>query len=61
MTTTARAAGPVAGALYAALVGYGGLLWTLAALAALAATLAFRAELLAGARPLRPAARPHAA
>ena len=44
MTTTARAAGPVAAALYAALVGYGALLWTLAALAALAAALAFRAE-----------------
>jgi predicted MFS family arabinose efflux permease len=61
MTTTARAAGPVAGALYAALVGYGALLWTLAALAALAATLAFRAERLAVAGPLRPAARPYAA
>ena len=44
MTTTARAAGPVAAALYAAVVGYGALLWTLAALAALAAALAFRAE-----------------
>lgn len=61
MTTTARAAGPVAAALYAALVGYGALLWTLAALAALAATLAFRAELLAAARPLRPSAHADAA
>ena len=49
MTTTARAAGPVAAALFAAAVGYGALLWTLAALAALAATLAFRAEVLAAA------------
>jgi MFS family permease len=54
LTTTARAAGPVAAALYAAVVGYGALLWTLAALAALAAALAFRAEVLAAARPPRP-------
>jgi len=44
MTTAARAAGPVAAALFAALTGYSGLLWTLAALAATAALLAWRAE-----------------
>jgi predicted MFS family arabinose efflux permease len=44
MTTAARAGGPVAAALYAALIGYSGLLWTLAALAATAALLAWRAE-----------------
>jgi MFS family permease len=44
VTTGARAAGPVAAAAYAALVGYTSLLWTLAALAVLAAVLAFRAE-----------------
>ena len=43
-TTGARAAGPVAAATYAQLVGYTTLLWTLAALAAAAAALAFRAE-----------------
>ena len=43
-TTGARAAGPVAAALYAARLGYTALLWTLAALAAAAAALAFRAE-----------------
>lgn len=42
MTTVARAAGPVAGALYAGLVGYDALLWTLAALALAAAPLAYR-------------------
>jgi MFS family permease len=47
MTTTARAAGPVAAALYAAVVGYAALLWTLAGIAVLAAVLAFRAETLA--------------
>jgi predicted MFS family arabinose efflux permease len=44
MTTAARAAAPVAAALDAALIGYSGLLWTLAALAATAALLAWRAE-----------------
>jgi MFS family permease len=44
MTMAARAAAPVAAALYAALLGYSGLLWTLAALAATAAMLAWRAE-----------------
>jgi predicted MFS family arabinose efflux permease len=44
MTTAARAAAPVAAALYAALIGYSGLLWTLAALAVTAALLAWRAE-----------------
>ena len=45
-TTGARAAGPVAAAVYAAAVGYGTLLWTLAALAGGAAALALRAETL---------------
>ena len=40
----ARAMGPFAAAVYAATVGYGMLLWTLVALAALAAALAYRAE-----------------
>jgi MFS family permease len=43
-TTGARAAGPVAAALYAAAVGYDALLWTLAAIAAVAVLLAYRAE-----------------
>ena len=43
-TTGARAGGPVAAAVYAAAVGYTTLLWTLAALALVAAALAFRAE-----------------
>jgi MFS family permease len=54
LTTTARATGPIAAAVFAATAGYGVLLWTLAALGALAAVLAFRAEALAAARPLRP-------
>ena len=45
-TTGARAGGPVAAAVYAARVGYTTLLWTLAALALVAAVLAFRAETL---------------
>jgi sugar phosphate permease len=45
-TTGARAAAPVAAAVYAAAVGYPTLLWTLAALAGVAAALAFRAETL---------------
>ena len=44
LTTTARAAGPFAAAVYAATVGYTALLWTLAALALAAAVLAHRAE-----------------
>jgi predicted MFS family arabinose efflux permease len=44
LTTAARAAGPFAAALYAAVVGYTTLLWTLAALAVAAAVLAHRAE-----------------
>jgi MFS family permease len=44
LTTSARAAGPVAAALWAAAVGYGALLWTLVALASLAVPLAYRAE-----------------
>jgi MFS family permease len=44
VTTVARAAAPVAAALCAAAVGYGALLWTLAALATAAAALAYRAE-----------------
>ena len=43
-TTGARAAGPVAAAVYAAAVGYGALLWTLAAITVAAAVLAYRAE-----------------
>jgi MFS family permease len=43
MTTTARAAGPVCAAVLAAAVGYDALLWTLVGIAALAATLAYRA------------------
>jgi predicted MFS family arabinose efflux permease len=43
-TTGARAAGPVAAALWAAAVGYPALLWTLAAVAAVAAVLAYGAE-----------------
>jgi predicted MFS family arabinose efflux permease len=44
MTTGARALGPVAGAVFAAFFGYVALLWTLAALAFLAAALAWSAE-----------------
>jgi MFS family permease len=44
MTTAARAAGPFAAAVYAGLVGYTALLWTLAAVAVTAAALAYRAE-----------------
>jgi MFS family permease len=58
MTTGARALGPVSGALYAAAFGYVALLWTLAALALLAAALAWQAELAAARHPLTVAARP---
>jgi MFS family permease len=51
MATGARAVGPVAGAVYAALLGYVALLWTLAALALIAAALAWRAEQLARTMP----------
>jgi MFS family permease len=44
-TTAARAVGPVAAALYAAAFGYPALLWTLVAITALAAWLAYRADL----------------
>jgi predicted MFS family arabinose efflux permease len=44
MTTAARAAGPFSAALYAAAVGYTALLWTLSALAVIAAILAHEAE-----------------
>jgi predicted MFS family arabinose efflux permease len=44
LTTSARAAGPVAAAVWAAAVGYQALLWSLAALAAVAVPLAYRAE-----------------
>jgi len=44
-TTGARAAGPVVAAVYAAAVGYGALLWTLAGVACVAMLLAYRAEL----------------
>jgi len=43
-TTGARAAGPFAAAVYAAALGYDALLWTLVALSAAAAVLAYRAE-----------------
>ena len=44
LTTSARAAGPVAAALWAETVGYGALLWTLVVLAAAAVPLAYHAE-----------------
>jgi len=44
VTTAARAAAPVAAAVWASVVGYEGLLWTLAALAALAVLLGAQAE-----------------
>jgi len=44
LTTSARAAGPVGAALWAAAVGYEALLWTLVVLAAVAVPLAYRAE-----------------
>ena len=44
VTIAARAAAPVAAAVYATAVGYAGLLWTLAALAMGAAVLGYRAE-----------------
>ena len=47
MSTSARAGGPLAAALLAAALGYEALLWTLAGIAALAAVLAYRAEILA--------------
>ena len=49
-TTGARAAGPVVAAVYAAAMGYGALLWTLAGVAGLAALLAYRAEATAAAQ-----------
>ena len=49
VTTAARAVGPVAAAVYAAAFGYVALLWTLVAITALAAMLAYRAERIAGA------------
>ncbi len=52
MTTGARALGPVSGALYAAAFGYVTLLWTLAALALVAAALAWRAERAAASHPI---------
>jgi MFS family permease len=48
LTTAARAVGPVAAALYAAAFGYVALLWSLVAVTALAAVLAYRAERQAG-------------
>ena len=56
MTTGARAVGPVAGAVYAALFGYVALLWALAALALVAAALAWRAEHAAALHPMTAAA-----
>jgi MFS family permease len=52
LSTGARALGPVAGAVYAGLFGYVALLWTLAALAFVAAALAWRAEHAAASHPL---------
>ncbi|HEX5781537.1 MAG TPA: MFS transporter [Solirubrobacteraceae bacterium] len=46
-TTGARAAGPVTAAVFAAAVGYGALMWTLAGIAILAGFLAYRAERVA--------------
>jgi MFS family permease len=46
MSTTARAGGPIAAAVLAAAAGYEALLWTLVVIAALAALLAYRAEVL---------------
>jgi MFS family permease len=43
-TTGARAAGPVAAAVYAAALGYSALLWTLAGISTVAVLLAYRAE-----------------
>ncbi|HEV2812194.1 MAG TPA: MFS transporter [Solirubrobacteraceae bacterium] len=45
LTIAARAAAPVAAAVYAAALGYDALLWTLAALALAAAVFGYRAEL----------------
>ena len=50
MSTTARAGGPIAAAVLAAAAGYEALLWTLVAIAALAALLAYRAEVLEATR-----------
>jgi MFS family permease len=50
LTTAARAVGPVAAAVYAAAFGYVALLWTLVAITALAACLAYRAERIASHR-----------
>ena len=44
VTTAARAVGPIAGAAWASVVGYGPLLWTLAAIAAVAVVLAVVAD-----------------
>jgi hypothetical protein len=46
MSTVARAGGPIAAAVLAAAAGYEALLWTLVAIAVLAAALAYRAETL---------------
>ena len=43
-TTGARAAGPVAAAVYAAAAGYGSLLWTLVGISAIVAFMAYRAS-----------------
>ena len=50
VTSAARAAGPIAGAAWASVVGYEGLLWTLAGLAALSVLLAVVADRSDGAR-----------
>lgn len=58
-TTTARAAGPVVAAVFAAAFGYASLLWALVGLAVLAAVLAHRADVTA--RPAETRAVPAAA
>jgi predicted MFS family arabinose efflux permease len=61
MTTAARAAGPFAAALYAGLVGYTALLWTLAALALGAALLAYWSSSLIRASLSRPSRKARSA
>lgn len=58
VTIVARAVAPVTAAVYAAAVGYPALLWTLAAIGAVAAALAYWAEGGAGSRSLSPVSIP---
>ena len=57
MTTAARAVAPFAAAIYAGLVGYPALLWTLSALALIATGLAYDAERRMISRPVGRSAR----